>query len=74
MDEAERQLDALTAMVRAGKTHEWGFNEWFHGLSGEPMGYDGQSWSAALYIFAHDAVERGEVVIFDAAKGREVAT
>lgn len=60
-EEAERQLARLTAMNRHGKTREWGFNEWFHGLSGEPMGYDGQSWSAALYLFAAEAVERGAV-------------
>lgn len=64
VSEARAQLDSLTEMVRAGKTREWGFNEWFHGLSGEPMGYDGQSWSAALYMFAQDAVEHGCVPIF----------
>ena len=63
-DEARDELDHLTAMVRAGKTREWGFNEWFHGLSGEPMGYDGQSWSAALYLFALEAVRRGSVPLF----------
>jgi glycogen debranching enzyme len=64
LQEASSQLDNLTSMVRAGKTREWGFNEWFHGLSGEPMGYDGQSWSAALYLFAQEAVRRGKVPIF----------
>lgn len=68
-DEAERQLDALTAMVETGKTRAWGFNEWFHGLSGEPMGYDGQSWSAALYVFAHDAVRQGRVPVFNPEDG-----
>jgi glycogen debranching enzyme len=48
-------------MVYAGRTREWGFNEWFHGLSGEPMGFDAQSWSAAMYLFAREAVERGRV-------------
>ena len=59
LDEAARQLGKLRAMNRAGKSGEWGFNEWFHGLSGRPMGFDGQSWSAALYIYAVDAVRRG---------------
>ncbi|MBN1964811.1 MAG: glycogen debranching protein [Anaerolineae bacterium] len=59
MDEAARQFEKLTAMNRAGKQAEWGFNEWFHGLSGRPMGYDGQSWSAALYVYAQDALTRG---------------
>jgi glycogen debranching enzyme len=63
-DQARRQLEQLTAMVRAGRTRVWGFNEWFHGLSGEPMGYDSQSWSAALYVFAHESVRRESVPIF----------
>ena len=69
LDEAQQQLVRLAEMNYRGRTREWGFNEWFHGLSGEPMGYDGQSWSAALYIFAHECVERGQVRIFDSARG-----
>lgn len=64
VDDAKRQLECLTEMNRRGKTREWGFNEWFHGLSGRPMGYDGQSWSAAMYIFADECVRRGEVPVF----------
>lgn len=59
LDDAARQLEKLTAMNRAGRDAEWGFNEWFHGQSGGPMGYDGQSWSAALYLYARDAVQHG---------------
>lgn len=59
LGQAALQLEALTAMNRAGKQAEWGFNEWFHGQSGRPMGYDGQSWSAALYLYARDAVQHG---------------
>lgn len=65
LNEARRQLGALTDMVRAGRTREWGFNEWFHGLSGEPMGYDAQSWSAAMYLFAREAVERGRLPLLE---------
>jgi glycogen debranching enzyme len=67
--EAERQLARLTAMVRAGRTREWEFNEWFHGQSGRPMGFAGQSWSAAMYLFAHDAVTQGRVNVFNPANG-----
>lgn len=59
LDEAAHQLGKLRAMNRVGRQGEWGFNEWFHGLSGRPMGFDGQSWSAALYLYARDAVRRG---------------
>lgn len=69
---ARDALDRLAEMNRMGKTREWGFNEWFHGLSGKPMGYDGQSWSAAMYVYAHDAVGRGEPGIFTADRGWEI--
>lgn len=67
--DAARQLAALTAMNRQGRTREWGFNEWFHGVSGRPMGFDGQSWSAAMYLYAADAVERGEPAVFGTGSG-----
>jgi glycogen debranching enzyme len=69
LKEARCELDKLTAMVRLGKQGEWEFNEWFHGLSGRPMGYAGQSWSAAMYLFAADAVENGRVRIFNEEHG-----
>ncbi len=59
--EAEYHLARLAEMNRTGKQREWEFNEWLHGLSGRPMGFAGQSWSAALYIFAVDAVRNGRV-------------
>lgn len=68
-EQAERQLARLTEMVRRGRQREWEFNEWHHGLSGLPMGYGGQSWSTAMYLYAHDAVDRGRVAIFDPADG-----
>jgi glycogen debranching enzyme len=69
LDDARRQLAALTAMNRQGRTREWGFNEWFHGLSGKPMGFDGQSWSAALYIFAAECVQHCAVPVFGGERG-----
>ena len=65
MAQARTQLDALTAMVKRGRQREWEFNEWFHGTSGQPMGYGGQSWSCAMYIAAHEAVTSGKVAVFD---------
>lgn len=62
-DEAARQLEKLTEMNRLGRHGEWEFNEWFHGESGRPMGYAGQSWSTALYLFAQNAVAEGRVNI-----------
>jgi len=62
--EARCQLDRLAQMNRQGVRQEWEFNEWFHGQSGRAMGFAGQSWSAAMYLYAVDAVERGQVRVF----------
>lgn len=69
MREAEQQLAKLTAMNRLGKQGEWEFNEWFHGQSGRPLGFARQSWSAAMYLFACDAVERGAINVFNPPNG-----
>jgi glycogen debranching enzyme len=69
MSEAGRQLDALARMAREGRAGEWEFNEWFHGQSGRPLGFPGQSWSAAMYVYAHDAVSRGRLSLYDAGDG-----
>ncbi len=69
IDEARKQLDQLAEMNSLGVRGDWEFNEWFHGTSGRPMGYAGQTWSASMYIYAHDAVERGIVNIFNAERG-----
>ncbi len=67
--EAQTQLDRLALMNRAGVRAEWEFNEWFHGVSGRPMGYAGQTWSAAMYLYAQNAVERGVVSVFNVSNG-----
>jgi glycogen debranching enzyme len=69
MDEAAHQLDKLTRMNQLGVRGEWEFNEWFHGVSGRPMGFAGQSWSAAMYLFAQDAVAQGTVRGFNPDTG-----
>jgi glycogen debranching enzyme len=52
----ERELERLAAanslIVEGGRL---GFNEWIHGRRGVPMGKDGQSWSAGMYIAAYMA-------------------
>src|SRR5690606_784918 len=68
-EQATYELAKLAAMNRQGRRDEWEFNEWFHGLSGRPLGQAGQSWSAALYLFANRAVESGEVPVFGRLKG-----
>lgn len=65
LEEAGEQLLKLTEMNHNGRRGKWEFNEWHHGVSGRPMGYTGQSWSLALYLYAVDAVEQGRVNLFD---------
>jgi glycogen debranching enzyme len=65
LEDARQQLERLTSMNRLSKTGtDWEFNEWFHGRSGQPMGFAGQSWSAAMYAFAHECVAQGRVPVF----------
>jgi hypothetical protein len=69
LDEAAYQLGRLARMNQLGVRGEWEFNEWYHGVSGRPMGFAGQSWSAAMYLYACDAVQNGGPRGFGAAEG-----
>lgn len=42
----------MVRFARANNINNWGFPEWLHGKTGEPMGMDGQSWNAAMFILA----------------------
>lgn len=72
MSEAAYQLDKLAQMNHQGRAGEWEFNEWFHGQSGRPMGFAGQTWSAAMYLWAYQAVTTGAVPVFNPAGGWEL--
>jgi glycogen debranching enzyme len=52
-DDLTRLAEANTVM-REGETV--GFNEWLDGRKGEARGQYGQSWSAGMYIAAHETV------------------
>jgi hypothetical protein len=56
-DKAAEALASLAALNRAGE-----FNEWHHGVTGEPMGVHDQAWSAAMYIYAFECVRRGAAI------------
>jgi glycogen debranching enzyme len=47
---------ALVRLARVNALDDWRFNEWFHGRTLKPMGMAGQSWNAATFLLAHDAV------------------
>jgi hypothetical protein len=63
--EAEQLLARLAEANKQGANGKWGFNEWLHGESGHPMGYDQQAWSAAMYLYAEHAVRTGKLPLFD---------
>lgn len=46
----------LERFASANKVNNWEFNEWFHGMTGKPMGMAGQSWNAAMFILAFHAL------------------
>jgi hypothetical protein len=58
LGDARRARRALLALAEANALHGMQFNEWFHGLTGEPMGMAGQSWNAAAFLLAAQALEQ----------------
>ena len=65
-DEAKRLLVSLAKANKQGTNQDWEFNEWLHGESGHPMGFGQQAWSAAMYLYAENAVNSGCLPLFDA--------
>jgi glycogen debranching enzyme len=62
---AKAQLRLLAEAVKQGVHDEWEFNEWHHGVTGRPMGYPLQAWSAGLYIYAYYAVQNKQTAFFN---------
>lgn len=63
---AAQRLVSLTHLVKLAKQPNlhWGFNEWIKSQNGEPCGQDWQTWSAAMYLYAADCVERQQTPFF----------
>jgi glycogen debranching enzyme len=50
---ADRELGRLAeANNMKSPEDKFGFNEWLHGRTGEPLGQDGQTWNAGTFIAA----------------------
>jgi hypothetical protein len=62
---SEAMLESLARANQQGLGDEWEFNEWLHGEHGHPMGFGYQAWSAAMYVYAENAVESGRLPLFD---------
>ncbi len=67
LDLAVQRLLALTELVKPWHENEadWGFNEWIKAQTGQPSGRDWQTWSAAMYLYAAECVERNSTPYFD---------
>lgn len=65
LSEAERLLVRLADAGKQGGMSDWEFNEWMHGETGHPMGYPHQAWSAAMFLYAENAVTTGSLPLFD---------
>lgn len=63
---AAKKLDVLVELVKPARNHrmDFGFNEWLKAQDGTPCGQDGQTWSAALFLFAAKCVELQQVPFF----------
>lgn len=64
---AYEKLVALTSLIKRKATDKvhFGFNEWIKAQTGQPMGQDWQTWSAALYLYALQCVEEKRAPFFD---------
>jgi hypothetical protein len=51
----------LQKLADANRDGDWRFTEWFHGETLQPLGMEGQSWNAATFLLARQAVERGRM-------------
>ena len=66
-DLAEQNLQELTRLVKLSRDPEldFGFNEWIKAQTGQAMGVDWQTWSAALYLYAAECVETRRTPFFE---------
>lgn len=61
---AQTLLCSLAHANKKGIQGEWEFNEWMHGVTGEPMGFPRQAWSASSFLFATHCEGRRRVPFF----------
>ena len=60
--ERDRAQAELAKLARANALDGWAFHEWLHGRTLAPGGMRGQSWNAAAFLIALDAVRGGGAV------------
>ncbi len=57
--ERDRAQAELAKLARVNALDGWSFNEWLHGRTLAPRGMRGQSWNAAAFLIALNAVGGG---------------
>ena len=64
---AEKKQLALASLIKPSRVAdvEFGFNEWIRAQDGTPQGQDWQTWSAAMYLYAHECVRSKKTPFFD---------
>ena len=77
LDSARENLQLLALANKQGREREreapakWEFNEWLHGISGEPRGARDQAWSAGMYMYAYTCVKQGCEPVFSSLESPE---
>jgi glycogen debranching enzyme len=56
---AERAHEQLAQLAQVNSLDDWRFTEWFHGRTLQPLGMAGQSWNAAAFLLARQAIDSG---------------
>lgn len=72
VEKAREELYQLALANKLGREGEWEFNEWLHGITGEPRGSANQAWSAGMYIYAYICVKEGREPVFSTLESPEV--
>ena len=71
LDQAKEMLYNLALANQLGKERPWEFNEWIHGVTGEPKGSPDQGWSAGMYIYAYRCCQEGKEPVFSTLESPE---
>ena len=63
-------VEDLAKVARANRLGNWAFTEWLHGQTFAPSGMPGQSWNAAAFLIAQDAIA-GPGIFVSAVRSHE---
>ena len=50
--------EELLRLAQSNAVNNWRFSEWFEGSTGAPHGMAGQTWNAAVFLLAHDGLDK----------------